>query len=61
MLAGADYVVVVDQSVQALAHLLDRRFEAAHFAANILCHKAFYDDARLVQHDVAEADSVAYR
>ena len=59
MLAALDDVAVFEQFVEIGTQRLDRRFEVLQFLRNVVGDEIGDDDARLVQHDMAERDAFA--
>ncbi len=59
VLAAFDDVAVFEHFVEARAQRLDRRLEALQLLGHVVGDEIGDDDARLVQHDVAERDAVA--
>ncbi len=59
MLAALDHVAVFEHFVEIRAQRLDRRFEVFQLFLDVVGDVIGDDDARLVQHDMAERDAVA--
>ena len=61
MLAAIAHVAVVDQHVEVGAHGVDRGIEPFQFALHVVGDEVGNDDARLMQHDMAERDALRQR
>ena len=61
VLAAVGDLAALEQHVEVGAHGLDRRLEALELLRHVVGDEIGDDDARLVQHDVAERDAVVER
>ena len=61
MLAAVDHVAVFEHFVEVGAQRLDRRPQMLQFLRDVVGDEIGDDDARLVQHDMAERDAFAQR
>jgi hypothetical protein len=61
VLAAVGELAAFEQHVEVGAQRLDRRFEAPELLRHVIGDEIGDDDARLVQHDVAERDAVVER
>ena len=61
MLAAVGDLAALEQHVEVGAHGLDRRFQALELLRHVVGDEIGDDDARLVQHHVAERDAVVER
>ncbi|GJD71511.1 hypothetical protein MMMDOFMJ_4472 [Methylobacterium gnaphalii] len=59
--ARADAVSPLNELIDGRANILDRRLEALDLELDALGDQALHHDARLMQHDVAEADAIGER
>ena len=61
VLAAVGDLAALEQDVEIGAHGLDRGFQALHLFRHVVGDEIGDDDARLVQHHVAERDAVVER